>query len=398
MDVGVQLQLVVGDRELRDLAAHAEDSGRLAGQPELDPLLQLGRVHGMAEAQRDHGLLHRRIDRVLIELGAGGGHHERGRPEWELVLGQAHVPSDQPLVEGHRVQRADRPVVRRLKAEGSVRRPAPRAGQRGAHGDPVRHLLADARDGCGGPVEGDDERVGLLVLLDLSSLGRVRAERDDHGPWPRLPPEIAPKPARRESDARDCDAGGQPGPRGQPYSRQTDRPATPADPARGFPGDAAEEDRPQTSDDCPGPPERGAESTHGLASSGWVDGAAFIGTALRPGGFRQDGEGAQAGHRPASYLSPAGELMSACFDSTAAAPATAAAGAAAASLRNSRCTRRLSSWHSLPGSSQRAPSRPIVTILIDVSGTPRSTRNRFTTVARRSARPRLYSIGPWLSV
>src|SRR5215470_970983 len=127
---------------------------------------------------------------------------------------------------------------------------------------------------------------------------------------------------------------------------------------------------------------------------------------LGPGGRSRQGERedetqhdetSTAPHGP-DYRSPAGEVMSACFGSTAAAPATAAAGAAAASLRNSRCTRRLSSWHSLPGSSHRAPSRPIVTILIDVSGTPKSMRKRFTTVARRSARLRLYSTGPWLSV
>src|SRR5262249_48441384 len=111
----------------------------------------------------------------------------------------------------------------------------------------------------------------------------------------------------------------------------------------------------------------------------------------------QHDETSTAPHGP-DYRSPAGEVMSACFGSIAAAPATAAAGTAAASLRTSRCTRRVSSWHSLPGSSHRAPFGPIVTILIDASGTPRSTRKRFTTVARRSARPRLYSAGPWLSV
>src|SRR5262249_56825877 len=110
--------------------------------------------------------------------------------------------------------------------------------------------------------------VGLLVRPDLSPRGRCRAAGDRPGPGPRRPPERPQKPARRESDARDCDAGGQPGPRGQPCPGETDRPATPADPAWGFPGDAAEEGRRQTSDDCPGPPERGAESTHGLASSG----------------------------------------------------------------------------------------------------------------------------------
>src|SRR5437867_1065477 len=111
--------------------------------------------------------------------------------------------------------------------------------------------------------------------------------------------------------------------------------------------------------------------------------------APRPGGGGRQGEDeahenqTSTAHRP-DYRSPAGDVESTCDRSLALAPATAGApGAAAASLRNSRCTRRLSSWHSLPGSSHRAPSWPNVTTLIAVSGTPSSTRNCLTACARR---------------
>src|SRR4029453_5737938 len=73
-------------------------------------------------------------------------------------------------------------------------------------------------------------------------------------------------------------------------------------------------------------------------------------------------------------------------------------GIAAASLRNSRWTRRLICWHSFSGSSQSAPSLPIVITRIAVSGTPSSTRNSLTDSARRWASVRLYSAEPWRSV
>src|SRR5262249_48420985 len=119
--------------------------------------------------------------------------------------------------------------------------------------------------------------------------------------------------------------------------------------------------------------------------------SARAGGDLRPGGRSRQGEDQTHEDRQPSngpheldYRSPAGEVDS--------------AGATAASLRNSRCTRRLISWHSLPASSHSAPSWPIVVILMAGSGTPRSTRKRFTTSARRWARPRLYSADPWVSV
>src|SRR5437867_8778039 len=132
---------------------------------------------------------------------------------------------------------------------------------------------------------------------------------------------------------------------------------------------------------------------------------AGVTSALRPGGVdRQDGDEAHdhqsreaprgTAHR-LDHRSPAGDVESACARSVALVPATARVlGAATASLRNSRWTRRLSSWHSWPGSSQSDPSCPSVTSLIEVSGTPSSTRNCLTACARRSARTRLYSAGP----
>ena len=144
MDVGVQPQLVVADRERRGLPPHAQDAGRLAGEPELDALLQLGGVDRMAEAQPDHRLLQGGIDRVLEELRVGQRQHEERGLKGEPALGEANVSREGSFVERHRVLGADRPVVLRLEPERGVRRPAPGSCQRGAHRDPARHVLADA--------------------------------------------------------------------------------------------------------------------------------------------------------------------------------------------------------------------------------------------------------------
>src|SRR5262245_8349443 len=131
---------------------------------------------------------------------------------------------------------------------------------------------------------------------------------------------------------------------------------------------------------------------------------------LRPGGGGRQGGDETRHHdqacavpsrtRDRSYhLSPAGEVVPVGAGLSVVVSATVAGiGMPAASFRNSRWTRRLICWHSFSGSSQSAPSLPIVTTRMAVSGTPSSTRNSLTDSARRWASVRLYSAGPWRSV
>ena len=142
MDKGIELEFVVGDRELGAFAPDPPYALALSGELERDTFFKFGAVYRMREVDIEYGLFQRRIGRVLIELRAHDLADECRRLKFWRVASQHDLRCQYRLVERDLIFRADCPVFLGIEFELLVLVPFPLAFQRRRDGDAGRDVLA----------------------------------------------------------------------------------------------------------------------------------------------------------------------------------------------------------------------------------------------------------------
>ena len=224
MNIGVDLELVVGHLECLIVRAEAQDHAILAFLAQHDALLEIRRIHRVRKIHRCYDFLRRRVGGILIKLRFSNFRHKWRGAEFHAVVLQAHLLGNQALLrQRHHHLGAHRPVgfgIQTQRAvvlpfpcalyfgfDGNARRDVlPHPGERGhriAEFDHQRLRLGVGLIHCRRFRNGDFirhfQRLGLFVVPDFSR-SASRDHRHTHRAGNRRAPQVCAHPTR-ESDA-----------------------------------------------------------------------------------------------------------------------------------------------------------------------------------------------------
>ena len=248
VQIGVQLEFVVGDGELGLVGTQAQHALGRTGQLHAHARFERGRIDRMAELEVDHDLLLARIDRIDRELRARNLGDEGRRMKGEVARAQADLGRDRIARQAHLIFLADRPIFLGQELQFTVAVPMPDASHRGRHLDALRNILAHQRERRHAAGKLHDQRIGPKCIFDLGAARIDDLELDFDRLGLRLPPFPAVPAARARPHEYRHGEGTDQRPRRQGAQRACDAAPEPTQIPGRLPLPTAEHQRQQRAD------------------------------------------------------------------------------------------------------------------------------------------------------